>query len=180
LTEAGLEAFEFGAGGHFAIGGGVVLGDEADTATGVVEDEDGVADEEEGVFEAEGIGVVVGEFFETADEIVGEDADGSSDEARAVGEDFAGESGGEGLEKVEGVFAIGESVLTGFGSLADRGVALAGAEDGAGADADEGVAGELFAAGDAFEEEGVGLVVGEFPVGTQRGFEIGGEISDDH
>lgn len=180
LAEAGLESFDFGAGGHFAIRGGVVLGDEADAASGVVEDEDGVADEEKGVFKPEGIGVVVRELFETADEIIGEDADGSSDEAWAVGEDFAGESGGEGLEEVESVFAIGEGVLAGFGSLADGGIALAGTEDGAWADADERVASELFTAGDAFEEKGIGFVVGEFPVGTQRGFEIGGEISDDH
>ena len=154
-----------------ACGGGVGGDDEQDFLLDVVEGEDLVEEHEAGVGHAEVVGGRLGQALDLADDIVGKEANGSGGEGRK-----AGNAGGR--VAVEGVAEEGEDVA---GDAA--GAAVLGDFDGcpvrddaaAGADADVGVAAEVFAAFDGFEEETLGLGCGEAEEGGDGGFEVGGE-----
>lgn len=154
-----------------------LVDDQDEFAVGVVEGDEGIGVEEDGVGEVAVGGVADGGFKE-ADGVVAQVADEAAREPGEAGEVLigVGHVGGElGAEGVEGVGIFGE---VGDG----RGVRLsflagdvrfeaASAEDvgGAGVEADEGVARDVFAPGDGFEEEG-GAVSSEFEIDGDGGF----------
>ncbi len=141
----------------------------------VVEGEDFVEEHQAGVGHPEIVFGERGEAFDLADDVVGEEADGSGGEGREPGN--AG-----GLVAVEGVFEQGEDVafkgccLAGFGDL-DR---FSPRDDFfVWADADEGVAAYAFAALDGLEHEAFRFACGETEEGGDWGFEVGCEAAVD-
>ena len=146
--------------------------DEQDLLLDVVEGEDLVEEHEAGVGELQVVGGVDGQALDLADDIVGEEADGSGGEGRQ-----ARDAGG--LVAVEGVAEEGEDVAGDFARLAvlgDLDLVAVGDDAAAGADADVGVAAEVLAAFDGFEEEALGLRrQREAEEGGDGRFEVGSE-----
>ena len=127
--------------------------DEQDLLLDVVEGEDLVEEHEAGVGELEVVGGVDGQALDLADDVVGEEADRAGGERRQ-----ALHAGGR--VAVEGVAEQGEDVAGNGARLAvlgDLDLVAVGDDAAAGANADVGVAAEVLAAFDRFEQEALGL-----------------------
>ena len=137
----------------------------------MVEGEHLIEEHEAGVGHAEVVGGVLGQALDLADDVVGEEADGSGGEGWQ-----AGNAGG--IVAFEGVIPEGEDVavdLTGARAFGDLDGAAARDELAIGLDADEGVAAEVFASFDGFEDEAFGLVCGKAQESGDGSLEIGRE-----
>ena len=172
LGEAAFHLVETAEGlGVGASPGEVDGGDKEDLLLDVVEGEDLVEEHEAGVGDVELVGGEGGEFFDEADDVVGEEADGSGGEGRQAGEAGGGVAGEGALEFFEDVTLVGAGALPFPGG---DGVA-AGGHAFIGVDADEGVAADVLAAFYGFEEEGLGGVVGDAEEGGDGGFQVCGD-----
>jgi hypothetical protein len=148
----------------------------------VVEHEDGVAQEKDGLGEVEGIGLGFSYGgFEKTDGVVGEKPDGASGEGGARGVFEAGngdpaEGGHDFLELGEGIG--GGLKLAGGSPLSDANRAAATFEDESRAGADEGVAAGFLAFFGGFEEVARAAHV-EFLEGRDGGFSVGENLGPD-
>lgn len=177
-VETSLHPFDFVC--CFVIRGFGTIGDYdgEDSVFGVVKDDNGVAVLESDIVDLEIVGIGIGEFFYCPDVVVADQTDGASDQSGESFCQFGVKGAEEGLDVGERVLVLGK--WFGVRVLAGGGLdSVFDACDLAGSDTDKAVSGQLFTASDAFEEEGVCLVVGELPVGTQRGFEVGERFGDD-
>ncbi len=171
LLEAVETAERVDVGGLGLVAAQVRGDDEQDLLLDVVEGEDLVEEHQAGVGEAQVVGGVDGQALDLADDVVGKKADGSG------GEGWQALHAG-GLVSVEGVAQQGEDVAGDFARLAvlgDLDLVAVGDDAAAGADADVGVAAEVLAAFDGFEEEALGFGRGETEEGGDGRFEVGGE-----
>jgi hypothetical protein len=169
--EAGLGG---GPGGVRVLAGlGVDGGGEGEFVADVVEDGEEGGAEEDGVREGERVRGGAGQGLHEADHVVAEVADEAADHgghAGGEGEAGFGDEGAKGVER--GLRVRGEGMRVGEGVAVDVGGAVAGAPDEVWRHADDGVSAAGGAAFDAFEEEGVGGVLGEFEEGGDGGFEV--------
>ncbi len=146
----------------------------------VVEDDEVVVEAEDEVGEVAVVGGGVGEFFgfEVADGVIAGVADGAAEEAREAGEMDAADGCEQGFEVAEGVGGVEGAGGGGGGGgvgLFDEDFIGVGFDDLPRGGAEEGVAGDAFAADDGFEEEGVGGAGGEAFVGGDGGEVVGEE-----
>lgn len=171
--EAGFDSLDFGGGSFIALRGAVGDDNNADKVLRVVEDNYGVANHEGDIVDIEVVGVAVGEGFDGSDVVIGDEADGATAEFGEVGGELGWGEVEKGAEFGERVVAGVESFVGGLALVGDGDLTVFGPEEAARTDADETVAGDLLAAGDAFEEEAIGFVVGKFPVSPEWCLEVG-------
>jgi hypothetical protein len=175
MGEAFFEAVEtaegVGIGGLGLVATEVGGDDEEDFLFDVVEGEDLIEEHEAGVGQAEVVGGVAGQALDLPDDVIGKEADCAGGEGRK-----AGNAGGR--VSMEGVAKEGEDVAgeaAGAAVLGELDVGAVGDDAAAGTDADVGVAAEMLAAFDGFEEETLRLGSGNAEEGGDGGFEVGGE-----
>jgi hypothetical protein len=145
--------------------------DEEDFLLDVVEGEDLIEEHEAGVGELEVVAGVVRQALDLPDDIVGKEADGAGGEGWK-----AGNAGGR--VSAEGVTEEGKDIAgytAGAAVLSELDVGTVGDDAAARTDANVGVAAEVLAAFDGFEEEALRLCSGDAEEGGDGGFEVGGE-----
>ena len=171
-----MEGVEALAGGVVGVTAEEVGGaDEEDLIADIVHRDDLVEEHEESVGDVELVGGEGGELFDEADDVVGEEADGAGGEGGKAGEASGGMAGEGLLERFEdvGLLRVRVAGLPNGEGLAACGDGLVGLE------ADKGPAGDVLAAFDRLEEEGLRLLARDAEEGGDGGFEVGGHRAED-
>jgi hypothetical protein len=178
--QRGEEILHAGGGGiEERVGFAVLLEGEGEGGEGVVdvvEDEEGVGDDELG-HGALGRELVGHARLEEVDHLVGEIADEAAAEAGQAGEVREGIGLHEGAQDGQGVALVGDALFV--DALADDDIVAEDGDAGAGGDAHEGIAAPAFAALGAFEEEEVGVVGGETGEDGDGRFGVGQDAGAD-